>query len=272
MLRRSAATDWVELDRAADPDTFVGYLDEVARHDAVRAYKRQTFALLGLNPGDRVLDAGCGTGDDARTLASLVAPGGRVVGIDTSIVMVEEAQRRTGESGLPVEFRYGDMHRLDFADGAFDGARADRVFQHLDDPEQALSELIRVTRPGGRFVLADTDWGTLAIDGPDPETARSVLTTIAAGICNPWIGRQLYGLCRRAGLAEVAVFAGTAVITDYHQADKLFRLDQGLNRARASGAITEEAAIRWTRYLVEAEAADRFCCAVTGFIVSGRRG
>jgi ubiquinone/menaquinone biosynthesis C-methylase UbiE len=272
VLRRSSATDWVELDRAADPAAFVGYLDEVARHDAVRSYKQQTFALLGLNPGDRVLDAGCGTGDDALALASLVVPDGWVVGIDASMTMVEEARRRASSSGLPFEFQSGDAHHLDFAEGSFDAARADRVFQHLDDPEQALSELIRVTRPGGRIVLADTDWGTLAIDGPDPETTRSVLTTIAAGIRNPWIGRQLYGLCRRAGLAEVAVFAGTAVITDYHQADKLFHLDQGLNRTRASRAITEEAAIRWTRYLAEAESADRFCCAVTGFIVSGRRG
>lgn len=271
MLRRSSVADWIEVDRSGDPSAFVGYLDEVASHDAVRAYKQQTFDLLGLRAGARVLDVGCGTGDDARTLASLVMPGGCVVGVDASATMVEEARRRTKGTGLPVEFRQGDAHRLDFAESAFDTARADRVFQHLDDPKRALWELIRVTRPGGRIVLADTDWGTLAVDGPDPETTCRVLTAVASVIRHPWMGRQLLGYCRRAGLADVAVVAGTAVVTDYRQADKLFRLGAGVERARASEAITNEAAANWIRWQEEADTAGRFCCAVTGFIVSGRR-
>lgn len=271
MLCRLSATDWIEVDRAANPGAFVGYLDAVASHDAVRAYKQQTFTLLGLRSGDCVLDVGCGTGDDAQPLASLVAPDGCVIGVDASVTMVEEARRRSSGLDLPLEFRTGDAHRLDFADGTFDGARADRVFQHLDDPEQALAELIRVTKRGGRIVVADTDWGTLAVDGPDRETTRSVLAEIDAAIRNPWIGRQLFGLCRSAGLVEVAVIAGTAVTTDYAQADKLFHLGDGARRARASEAITEEQAVRWTRWLEEASVAGRFCCALTGFIVAGRR-
>jgi ubiquinone/menaquinone biosynthesis C-methylase UbiE len=271
MLCRSSATDWVAVDRAADPGAFVGYLDAVTGHEAIRAYKRQTYTLLGLRSGARVLDVGCGTGDDARALASLVAPDGCVVGVDTSVTMVEEARRRSKGLGLPLEFRTGDAHRLDFGDGAFDGARADRVFQHLDDPKQALAELIRVTKPGGRIVVADTDWGTLAVDGPDRETTRSVLAEVAAAIRNPWMGRQLFGLCRRAGLDEVTVVTGTAVITDYAQADNLFYLGEGIRRARTNEAITEEEAVHWAQWQEEADAAGRFCCAVTGFIVAGRR-
>lgn len=271
MLCRSSVADWVEVDRAADPGAFVGYLDAVSGHEAVRAYKQQTYALLGLHPGDRVLDVGCGTGDDARALASLVTPDGCVTGVDTSETMVEAAWRRSREGGLPVEFRAGDAHRLEFPDGAFDGARADRVFQHLDDPERALAELIRVTRPGGRIVVADTDWGTLAVDGPDRQTTSAVLAEVAAAIRNPWMGRQAFGMFGRAGLAGVTVVAGTAVVTDYAQADRLFHLSEGARRARESEAITEEAAANWIRGIEEANRAGRFCCAVTGFIVAGRR-
>jgi ubiquinone/menaquinone biosynthesis C-methylase UbiE len=88
MLCRSSAADWVEVDRSADPGAFVVYLDAVARNDAVRVYKRQTYSLLDLRPGHLVLDVGCGTGDDAWALASLVTPGGYVVGIDVSSTMV----------------------------------------------------------------------------------------------------------------------------------------------------------------------------------------
>jgi ubiquinone/menaquinone biosynthesis C-methylase UbiE len=271
MLTRSSGADWVDVDRAVDPGGFVGYLDAVSGHDAVRAYKRQTYTLLGVRPGDRVLDVGCGAGDDALAMASLVAPGGCVVGLDASATMVEEARRRGRGRDLPLKFRTGDAHHLEFDDGAFDGARADRVFQHLADPERALAELIRVTRPGGRIVVADTDWGTLAVDGPDAETTGAVLTEVAAAIRNPWMGRQLFGLFGRAGLAEISVATGNAVITDFAQADKLFHLSEGIRRARQSEALTEVEAARWMRWINEEDRAGRFCCAVTGFIVAGRR-
>jgi ubiquinone/menaquinone biosynthesis C-methylase UbiE len=271
MLSRISVADWVEVDRTADPGAFVGYLDAVSGHDAVRAYKEQTYALLGLRPGDRVLDVGCGTGDDARALARFVAPGGWVVGVDASETMIEEARRRNRGGGLPIEFRTGDAHSLEIPPETFVGARADRVFQHLDDPEQALTELIRVTKPGGRIVVADTDWGALVVDGPDRETTSAVLAEVAAAIRNPWIGRQLFGMFGKAGLREVTVVAGTAVVNTFAQADKLFHLCEGARRARERGAMTEAAFEDWMHGIAETDRAGRFCCAVTGFIVAGQR-
>ena len=175
---------WTNIDRTADPGTFVGYLDAISGLDFARAYKQQTFALLGLRRGDRVLDVGCGTGDDARALAQIVGPTGRVVGLDASAAMIDEARQRSDGLGLPLEFLVGDAHRLDFADATFDGARADRTFQHLEDPERALAELARVTRPDGAVVVAGPDWGTLIVDAPDQVTTRRVLAAVADGTRN----------------------------------------------------------------------------------------
>ena len=271
MVSTTSAVDWTAVDRSADPGAFVGYLDAVSSQDATRAYKQQTFALLDLRPGDCVLDVGCGAGDDVRALAQLVAPGGRAVGVDTSLTMVEEARRRSDGLGLPVEFRVGDAHCLDFLEGAFDGARTDRVLQHLDEPERALAELIRVTKRGGRIAVMEPDWGSLVVDAPDRETTRAVLAEIAARIPNPWMGRQLFGLFRRTGLTEVTVVAGAFVVTDYAKADHIFHLGEGIERATKSGAVTEKAARAWTHGLEEAAAAGEFCCAMTGFIAAGRR-
>ena len=57
-------------------------------------YKRRTFALLGAKAGARLLDVGCGTGDDALAMARLVGPDGHVTGIDTSETMIAEARAR----------------------------------------------------------------------------------------------------------------------------------------------------------------------------------
>jgi ubiquinone/menaquinone biosynthesis C-methylase UbiE len=100
-----------------------------------------------------VLDVGCWAGDGLRSLAEFVGATGRVVGVDTSKAMLAEARART--EGLAVECRVGDAHRLEFATDTFDACRADRVFQHLERPREALAELVRVTRPGGWIVVMD---------------------------------------------------------------------------------------------------------------------
>lgn len=102
-------------------------------------------------PGERVLDAGCGTGIVARTAASHVAPGGSVVGVDINEGMIAEAQRRdTGE----VTWRVGDLERLPFDDNTFDLVFIEQVLQFTPNREQALAEARRVLAPGGRVVLA----------------------------------------------------------------------------------------------------------------------
>jgi ubiquinone/menaquinone biosynthesis C-methylase UbiE len=227
--------------------------------------------LCELSPDDQVLDVGCGAGDDVQAMARLVAPIGRVVGLDSSQTMVEEARRRSEGLGLPIDFISGDAHMLDFGDGTFSCARADRVFQHLEDPKRALAELVRVTKRGGCIVVADTDWGTLAVDGPDPATTQALVSEVGAAIRNPWSGRRLFGMFRRAGLEEVQAVPATAVITDYARADNLFHLSEGMRRARERGLVTTEAATNWSRWQLEADAAGRFCCIITLIIAAGRR-
>jgi ubiquinone/menaquinone biosynthesis C-methylase UbiE len=83
--------EFSRVDESADPQSFVDYLDGVTQ--ATQAYKRLAFGLLEITEGDVLLDLGCGAGDDARAVARLVGPSGRVVGIDNSQAMIAEARR-----------------------------------------------------------------------------------------------------------------------------------------------------------------------------------
>ena len=101
---------------------------------SVQACKRRMTALLQPQVGQRILDLGCGAGDDARALARLVAPGARVVGVDNSEVMLAEARRRAVGLCLSLEYRLGDAERLELPDETFDAARSERTFMHLEAP------------------------------------------------------------------------------------------------------------------------------------------
>ena len=105
---------------------------------------RSDTAAAVVEPGDRVLDSCCGTGDLA--LACLRA-GGRVTGLDFSERMLERARRKSGE----IEWVRGDALGLPFEDGAFDAATVGFGVRNLADLEAGLAELRRVLRPGGRL-------------------------------------------------------------------------------------------------------------------------
>jgi ubiquinone/menaquinone biosynthesis C-methylase UbiE len=257
------------VDAASDPRAFVRYLDSVTALDAARAYKHQSFGRLGLQTGSAVLDVGCGSGEDLRSLADIVGPTGRVVGVDSSAEMVAQARDRT--RGLPVAVQVDNAQQLNFPDDTFDASRCDRVFQHLSDPAKALREMIRVTRPGGRVSVVDTDWGTLVVAAEDRLLARK----IAAFQCdrqirNGWIGRELLGLARTCGLEELTTDAATATITDLPLALKLLHLATAADEAAAAGAISSAERADWTAQLERAAADGSFFSALTVFGVSGR--
>jgi demethylmenaquinone methyltransferase/2-methoxy-6-polyprenyl-1,4-benzoquinol methylase len=109
---------------------------------------RRLTAESVVRPGDRVLDAACGTGDLA--LAAERA-GGRVVGLDFSEEMLVRARRKSAT----VEWVRGDLLALPFADASFDAATVGFGIRNVESAERALAELHRVVRPGGRVAVLD---------------------------------------------------------------------------------------------------------------------
>jgi len=120
---------------------------------------RAVTAREVVRPGDRVLDACCGTGDLA--LAARAAGAGRVVGVDFSPRMLERARRKAPE----LEWVSGDLLALPFEDGSFDAALVGFGVRNVEDLEAGLRELRRVLRPGGRLGILEitTPRGPLAL-------------------------------------------------------------------------------------------------------------
>lgn len=120
-----------------------------------RLWKRRVVALASVKPGERALDLCCGTGDIAFALAER---GAEVMGLDFSEKMLEVAQsrRQNGPAKIQtVKFMQGDAQQLPFPDNSFDVVTVGYGLRNLSHWETGVSEMGRVTKPGGRIVSLD---------------------------------------------------------------------------------------------------------------------
>jgi ubiquinone/menaquinone biosynthesis C-methylase UbiE len=155
-------------------------------------------ALTGVQPHESVLDVACGPGFLTLAFAARAA---KVVGIDATETFLERARAEAERRGSTnVEFRSGDAEHLPFADASFDVVACRAAFHHFLHPERVLAEMKRITRAGGRLLIADM----LGSDDP----AKAELHTRIERLCDPTHVRALPeaefdALFREAGVEVV---------------------------------------------------------------------
>jgi ubiquinone/menaquinone biosynthesis C-methylase UbiE len=171
------------------------------------AETRRQLGLVGVRPGQAVLDAGGGTGAVSRVISEIVGPTGRVVCLDRSEQRLEVGSRLAQEQGCTnLTFHRGDIldPRLD---DRFDLIWARFVLEYLPDPVAAVHSLTRLLRPGGKLVVGDVDGHGLFLDPLSDTLHRGLDTLFRAleGQFDPFTGRKLFRYLLTAGLEEVAV-------------------------------------------------------------------
>ena len=172
------------------------------------ASTRHLFAEVGLRPGMRVLDAGCGVGDVSMLAASIVDPGGSVVGVDADTQALGVAESRAQGAGLDhVRFVRADLREVSF-EQPFDAVVGRFVLMYLGDPVDGLRRLIRHVRPGGIVAFQEFQFEGLmrsfpAVPGSlyDTTVGWVVETFRRAGV-ETNMGFRLPAALRDAGLAS----------------------------------------------------------------------
>jgi|FEC22Drversion2_1045045.scaffolds.fasta_scaffold00172_11 ubiquinone/menaquinone biosynthesis C-methylase UbiE len=257
---------WANID--GQSQAAARYLEMMNR--VLEEQKRQTMEWLNLAPGMSVLEVGCGLGLDAEAMAPQVAPAGRVVGIDASYDLIGKARERTAGRGLPLEFAVGDAHALGFPDNAFGAARIDRVLQHLRDPEQAVREMARVVRPGGRIAVLEPDWESVCLGGVDREIARAVVRYKSdVSLAHGTIGREVRRVLVEAGCVDVLAQHGSVTFADLALAERVMSLRRSLDGAVSGGWVAPAAADAWWHRLEELDRTGRFFSAMCGVMAVG---
>nr|WP_273544405.1 demethylmenaquinone methyltransferase [Arthrobacter jiangjiafuii] len=148
------------------PDEVAAMFDDVApNYDVVndvlslgqtRRWRRIVVDAVGAVPGQRVLDLAAGTGTSSEPYADA---GINVVACDFSLGMLKVGKRRRPD----IDFVAGDATNLPFEDNSFDASTISFGLRNVNEPKKALSEMLRVTKPGGRLVIAEFSSPTVPV-------------------------------------------------------------------------------------------------------------
>ena len=251
---------------------WIRFLDVMHGFPEVEANHRRIVDLVGVRAGSSVLDVGCGTGNFTRDTALLVAPSGRVVGCDLSDAMLGVANTRAMEAGLEIDYHIGDANALPFEDASFDAARTERVLQYLAEPAQAVSEMIRVTKPGGWVAATEVDWDGISCDvgGLDRSIWRRAILATSDGAGNGWQGRETRRLFVDAGLEDVTCEATIVVVTEAKTLLDDLAGRVSTERAREAGAISAQEAEQLIAAVEELGRTGRFTGGIPLYTVVGR--
>ena len=135
---------------------FSSYYDLVTPAERSR-FRRKQIELSGIQPGERVLDVGCGTGSLSLLSRIAVGENGAAAGIDIAPNMISAARGKAERAGLTIDFRVASVDSLPYPDGSFDAVTSTMMFHHLPVriKERGLREIHRVLKADGRFFLCD---------------------------------------------------------------------------------------------------------------------
>ena len=176
-------------------------LSMIYQTDDIKEMQRQFRVWFDPKPGEKLLDVGCGTGTNVLALSKLVGPTGKITGIDNSEAMLAVAREKA--SAPNIEYQLKAIEEMDFAADSFDGVVCTQVLGYVDDPVQAIREMLRVCKPSGRVFISEADWDTLVYNVPDKELQRKITLAFSDYHGDGWIGRRLYSLCGQAGGKEI---------------------------------------------------------------------
>ena len=185
-------------------ERLVGAMDFWESLPSVQRVRTEASAVLAALPGDVICDIGCGAGTELVRIAQIVGPDGVAIGVDPSLTMITESQRRADDARVTVQLHERDGRDTGLLADSCDGVRMERVIQHVGDIDGLVAEAVRITRPAGRVVLVESDWGSLMMYPAERVLMDTIKGLFASHVLpEPWAGRRLHDALLRHGLVEV---------------------------------------------------------------------
>src|SRR5215471_2804727 len=234
----------------------IGSLEARGRTAGYLGVVRHLIEEARLQPGETILEVGCGTGVLDRWLARHTGGANRIVGLDVSRYMLREAMALAKQEGLEdvIEFREGSAEALPFPESSFDVAMSSTVIQRVE-ADRMLQEMVRVVKPGGRVAVVGhahdmPRWVNLALPAALKTKIEAPGWASDRGHSLGCDDASLYRRLRQAGLTQVKMFPQFAAFDEPSRLQSL--------QGEILPTLTPDALQEWRTAVAQAEAAGTF--------------
>lgn len=158
-------------------------------------------AIASLEPGETVLDLGCGGGFDCFLAVKQVGEKGLVIGVDMTPEMISKARKNVAETGHSnIDIRLGEIENLPVADNAVDVIISNCVINLSPNKQRVFNEAFRVLKAGGRIAVSD-----VIASAPIPENVRTDLALHAGCIAGASTREEVIAMLQKAGFSDIRV-------------------------------------------------------------------
>ena len=227
---------------------YISALESFDQLEQLQELKKLGVERIGVGSGARVLEVGCGFGLETLRLARLAAAGS-VEGCDLSADFLAEARRRAQAAGLDIAFTQARAEQLPYHDHSFGVLWAERMLIYVPDVRQAVSEMRRVLRAGGRVALIEPDISTSTINFEDRALVRRVMGHEAdTNVAHGWLPGLLRGVLEEVGFREIELATRVVVFAPELAASYFAQCGRS---AAAAGVISDAELQAWNAGIQE---------------------
>lgn len=217
-----------------------------------------------------ILDLGCGTGLDVIKMSEIFNPT-EIVGIDHDPLMLDKA-RSAAKDNSNVKFIQSESDNIPYGNNFFEGIRAERLIQHLKNPQKTIEEVHRSLKKDHPFVIIETDWAGLVIYNEHNAVSNKINKFLTEEkINNGYASRKLTFYLKEAGFKDINIEVFPFVLKTLKEANEYLWLEIIINEASEKGFLTKNEKDLFIESLKDADVRNYFACSINMVIVSSTK-
>ncbi len=226
----------------------------------LKTIKEYSYSFIKKDIEGNIIDLGCGNGIDVHTMAKSYS-NTKIIGIDHDTTLIDIAKKNTTASN--VSFIHSEAHDIPFDSNSINGLRAERIIQHLSNPEDVLKEVYRVLKENSPFVIVETDWHGITFYTEHINIENKIKKYLVEDkIKNGLASRNTLNYLNNQKFKNINVKVFPITLYSLNEANGLFKIEELINEMENKSLLTKDETNKFSNSLHELDKSNCFYCSI----------